>query len=155
VAAAESLIRWQRQGGGSACDGPQPERERPERVAANPDAIMREGGRPGSRRSSSGDPYRMSISLSAAAASRIEDDAALMAKWRQKVTDVHHLTGHLMAGHDALVTGDHDMLKKRPSREHEPGSWSSTLSRPFSSPTAKPPDHPQLRQPPDQRVNGH
>ena len=44
----------------------------------------------------------------------LEDDAALMAKWRRKVTDVHHLTGHLMAGHDAFVTSDHDdMLKKR------------------------------------------
>jgi hypothetical protein len=43
-----------------------------------------------------------------------EDDAALMAKWRKKVTDVQHLTGHLMAGHDAFVTSDHDdMLKKR------------------------------------------
>ena len=43
-----------------------------------------------------------------------EDDAALMAKWRRKVTDVHHLTGHLMAGHDAFVTSDHDdMIKKR------------------------------------------
>ena len=48
------------------------------------------------------------------AANLQEDDAALMAKWRQKVTDVHHLTGHLMAGHDAFVTSDHDdMLKKR------------------------------------------
>lgn len=48
------------------------------------------------------------------AANLQEDDAALMAKWRRKVTDVHHLTGHLMAGHDAFVTSDHDdMLKKR------------------------------------------
>jgi hypothetical protein len=39
-----------------------------------------------------------------------EDDAPLMAKWRKKVTDVHHLTGHLMAGHDAFVTSDHDDL---------------------------------------------
>ena len=37
-----------------------------------------------------------------------------MAKWRQKVTDVHHLNRHMMAGHDAFVTSDHDdMLKKR------------------------------------------
>jgi hypothetical protein len=48
------------------------------------------------------------------AANLQEDDTAFMAKWRQKVTDVHHLTGHLMAGHDAFVTSDHDdMLKKR------------------------------------------
>ena len=48
------------------------------------------------------------------AANLQEDDAALMAKWRRKVTHVHHLTGHLMAGHDAFVTSDHDdMLKKR------------------------------------------
>jgi len=44
------------------------------------------------------------------AANLQEDDAALMAKWRQKVTDVHHLTGHLMTGHDAFVTSDHDDL---------------------------------------------
>jgi hypothetical protein len=33
---------------------------------------------------------------------------------RRKITDVQHLTAHLMAGHDAFVTSDHDdMLKKR------------------------------------------
>jgi hypothetical protein len=33
---------------------------------------------------------------------------------RRKVTDVQHLTAHLMAGHDAFVTSDHDdMLRKR------------------------------------------
>lgn len=43
-----------------------------------------------------------------------EDDEALMTKWRQKVTDVQHLTAHLMAGHDAFVTSDQDdMLDKR------------------------------------------
>jgi hypothetical protein len=48
------------------------------------------------------------------AANLQEDDAALMAKWRQKVTDVHHLTAHLMAGHDAFVTSDHrDLLRHR------------------------------------------
>jgi hypothetical protein len=41
-----------------------------------------------------------------------EDDAPFMAKWRKKVTDIHHLTGHLMAGHDAFVTSDHDDLLK-------------------------------------------
>jgi hypothetical protein len=57
---------------------------------------------------------RSSCASDTQAANLQEDDAALMAKWRQKVTDVHHLTGHLMAGHDAFVTSDHDdMLKKR------------------------------------------
>jgi hypothetical protein len=43
-----------------------------------------------------------------------EDDEALMARWRQKVTDVQHLTAHLMARHDAFVTSDQDdMLDKR------------------------------------------
>lgn len=33
---------------------------------------------------------------------------------RRKITDVQHLTAHLMAGHDAFVTsGDDDMLQKR------------------------------------------
>ncbi|HZA81128.1 MAG TPA: hypothetical protein VFC13_06600 [Actinomycetes bacterium] len=42
------------------------------------------------------------------------DDEAAMAKWRRKVTDVQHLTAHLIAGHDAFVTSDDDdMLKKR------------------------------------------
>jgi hypothetical protein len=32
---------------------------------------------------------------------------------RRKITDVQHLTAHLMAGHDAFVTSDHDdMLDK-------------------------------------------
>jgi hypothetical protein len=43
-----------------------------------------------------------------------EDDPALLALNRRKVTDVQHLTAHRMAGHDAFVTSDHDdMLKKR------------------------------------------
>ena len=41
------------------------------------------------------------------------DDEAFMAKWRQKVTDVQHLTAHLIAGYDAFVTSDGRMLKKR------------------------------------------
>jgi hypothetical protein len=33
---------------------------------------------------------------------------------RRKITDVHHLTAHFMAGHDAFVTSDQDdMLHKR------------------------------------------
>jgi hypothetical protein len=33
---------------------------------------------------------------------------------RRKITDVQHLTAHLVAGHDAFVTSDHDdMLKRR------------------------------------------
>jgi hypothetical protein len=51
-----------------------------------------------------------------------EDDAALMVKWRKKVTDVHHLTGHLMAGHDAFVTSDHhDLLRNRQAIRHRTG----------------------------------
>ena len=43
-----------------------------------------------------------------------ENDATVIAKWRQKVTDVQHLTAHRMAGHDAFVTSDyHDMLRHR------------------------------------------
>jgi hypothetical protein len=43
-----------------------------------------------------------------------EHDPALLARNRDKVTDVQHLTAHLMAGHDAFVTSDdHDMLSKR------------------------------------------
>jgi hypothetical protein len=42
------------------------------------------------------------------------DDDAMMSKWRRRVTDVQHLVAHLLAGHDAFVTSDHDdMLKKR------------------------------------------
>jgi hypothetical protein len=84
-----------------------------------------------------------------------EDDAALMAKWRQKVTDVHHLTGHLMAGHDAFVTSDTTTCSRSgPNCEHEPGSWSSTRSRPSSSPTANPPDQPDSTNPPSQPSTG-
>jgi hypothetical protein len=43
-----------------------------------------------------------------------ERDPALLALNRRKVTDVQHLTAHLMAGHDAFVTSDHhDMLRHR------------------------------------------
>jgi hypothetical protein len=41
------------------------------------------------------------------------DDEALMAKWRRKANDAQHLVAHLIAGHDAFVTSDDDMLKKR------------------------------------------
>jgi hypothetical protein len=41
-----------------------------------------------------------------------EHDPALLARNRDKVTDVQHLTVHRMAGHDAFVTSDdHDMLR--------------------------------------------
>ena len=37
-----------------------------------------------------------------------------MARNHRKVTDVQHLTAHLLAGHDAFVTSDHrDMLRHR------------------------------------------
>jgi hypothetical protein len=43
-----------------------------------------------------------------------ENDAVAITKWRQKVTDVQHLTAHRMAGHEAFVTSDHhDMLRHR------------------------------------------
>jgi len=43
-----------------------------------------------------------------------ENDAAAITKWRQKVTDVQHLTAHRMSGHDAFVTSDHhDILRHR------------------------------------------
>jgi hypothetical protein len=42
-----------------------------------------------------------------------ENHPALLARNRDKVTDVQHLTAHRMAGHDAFVTSDHDMLKRR------------------------------------------
>jgi hypothetical protein len=41
------------------------------------------------------------------------DDEALMAKWRRKANDVQHLVAHLITGHDAFVTSDDDMLRKR------------------------------------------
>jgi hypothetical protein len=50
-----------------------------------------------------------------------ENDAAVMAKWRRKVTDVHHLTAHRMAGHDAFVTHDGRMLKKRADLQSRAG----------------------------------
>jgi hypothetical protein len=40
-------------------------------------------------------------------------DEALMARWRRKANDVQHLVAHLIAGHNAFVTSDDDMLKKR------------------------------------------
>lgn len=74
------------------------------------------------------------------------DDEASMAKWRRKANDVQHLTAHLIAGHDAFVTSnDDDLLKKRPSSGPEPGSSSSTRSRPSRWPTAKPPEPTQRR----------
>jgi hypothetical protein len=43
-----------------------------------------------------------------------ENDPAQLARNRDKVTDVQHLTAHLMAGYDAFVTSDHnDMLRHR------------------------------------------
>jgi hypothetical protein len=46
---------------------------------------------------------------------RLDDnDPALLDLNRRKVTDVQHLTAHLLAGHDAFVTSDHDdMLRRR------------------------------------------
>ncbi|MFL6223716.1 MAG: hypothetical protein ACJ75K_13065, partial [Actinomycetes bacterium] len=46
---------------------------------------------------------------------RLDDnDPVLLAFNRRKVTDVQHLTAHLIAGHDAFVTSDYDdMLRKR------------------------------------------
>jgi hypothetical protein len=35
-----------------------------------------------------------------------ENDPAALARNRDKVTDVQHLTAHRMAGHDAFVTSD-------------------------------------------------
>jgi hypothetical protein len=41
-----------------------------------------------------------------------ENDPALLARNRDKITDVQHLTAHRMAGHDAFVTSDRrDMLR--------------------------------------------
>jgi hypothetical protein len=34
-----------------------------------------------------------------------------MAKQRRKASDVQHLAAHFIAGHDAFVTDDRDMLK--------------------------------------------
>ena len=43
-----------------------------------------------------------------------EDDPAAMKKWRNKISDVQHLSAHLLAKHDAFVTSDEDdMWKKR------------------------------------------
>jgi hypothetical protein len=43
-----------------------------------------------------------------------ERDPEVLARSRDKVTDVQHLTAHLMAGHDAFVTSDRrDLLRKR------------------------------------------
>jgi hypothetical protein len=41
------------------------------------------------------------------------DDTDAMARWRRKVIDVQHLVAHLIAGHDAFVTSDDDMLNKQ------------------------------------------
>jgi hypothetical protein len=41
------------------------------------------------------------------------DDEAQMAKWHRKAGDPHHLMAHFMAGHDAFVTDDDGILKKR------------------------------------------
>jgi hypothetical protein len=42
-----------------------------------------------------------------------DDDEDLMDDWRRKANDVQHLTAHLIAGHDAFVTTDGRILKKR------------------------------------------
>jgi len=42
------------------------------------------------------------------------DNEEFMAKWSRKINDVQHLAAHHMAGHNALVTGDHhDIVKRR------------------------------------------
>ena len=40
-------------------------------------------------------------------------DEAFMDNWRRKANDVQHLVAHLIAGHDAFVTSDGGMLKRR------------------------------------------
>ena len=43
-----------------------------------------------------------------------EGDPVAMRKWRKRITDVQHLSAHLMAKHDVFVTSDEDdMWKKR------------------------------------------
>ena len=41
------------------------------------------------------------------------DDPEVMARWSRKINDVQHLAAHHMAGHDAFVTSDHDIVGKR------------------------------------------
>lgn len=43
-----------------------------------------------------------------------DDDPAAFKKWRNKISDVQHLSAHLLAKHDVFVTSDEDdMWKKR------------------------------------------
>ena len=35
-----------------------------------------------------------------------------MDRWRRRINDVHHLTAHLMASHDAFVTRDKHMVSE-------------------------------------------
>jgi hypothetical protein len=41
-----------------------------------------------------------------------DDDETARAKRRRKVSDTQHLAAHFLAGHDAFVTDDRDMLSK-------------------------------------------
>ena len=69
-----------------------------------------------------------------------EHDPALLALNRRKITDVHHLTAHRMAGHDAFVTSDHDdMLRKRQAIRHRTGIVIVDPRR--SRPDGTPPPH--------------
>jgi hypothetical protein len=76
-----------------------------------------------------------------------------MAALRRKVTDVQHLTAHLMAGHDAFVTSDHDdMLRKRGAIRSRTGIVVATRPRPSRWPTARLPDPTQPRGGPGSRL---
>jgi hypothetical protein len=45
---------------------------------------------------------------------RVQDgDSLFMDKWQRRINDSQHLTAHFMAGHDAFVTSDDGILKKR------------------------------------------
>lgn len=46
-------------------------------------------------------------------AGNLQSDEAFMDNWRRKANDVQHLVAHLIASHDAFVTSDGGMLKKR------------------------------------------
>jgi len=52
---------------------------------------------------------------------------------RRKVNDIHHLTAHLMAGHDAFVTQDEDdMIKRRQALCNDVGITVVTLAEAVS-----------------------
>ncbi|TDC89573.1 hypothetical protein [Actinomadura sp. 7K507] len=58
-------------------------------------------------------------------------------RWRQRMTDVQHLTSHFAHGHDVFVTSDRDILDRKARLYAEAGITVADLPKRYRSPRAR------------------